>query len=47
LQQRVVFVTGDVLSNTTRSFIEGSVRPVLIKPVTFSRLCEAVLEKAC
>jgi CheY-like chemotaxis protein len=42
LQRRVVFVTGDVLSQSARRFIESTIRPVLIKPVSYSRLCEVV-----
>jgi CheY-like chemotaxis protein len=42
LKNRVVFVTGDIVSPGIRDFIERSGRPVLLKPIDLNRLVEAM-----
>jgi signal transduction histidine kinase len=42
LCQRVVFVTGDVINQQMREFLEGESRPCLAKPFTFEELRDAI-----
>ncbi|HLX63832.1 MAG TPA: hybrid sensor histidine kinase/response regulator [Planctomycetota bacterium] len=42
LQHKVIFVTGDALSSDARGLIKGASRPVLVKPVSSAKLCEAL-----
>ncbi len=46
LQRKVVFVTGEVVTAPTRQFVDGAIRPILTKPVSFSQLCGIVPQKA-
>jgi two-component system NtrC family sensor kinase len=41
-QDRVVFVTGDIVSPGIREFLDRSGRPVLLKPIDMVRLIEAM-----
>jgi CheY-like chemotaxis protein/two-component sensor histidine kinase len=42
LQRRVVFVTGDIVPPTSQELAAEYVPPVLVKPVSFTKLCDAV-----
>ena len=44
LQDRVIFTTGDVISNDTQSFLEQAGRPFLLKPFTPDELQAIVRE---
>ena len=44
LQDRVIFTTGDVISNDTQSFLEQAGRPFLLKPFTPDELQVIVRE---
>jgi CheY-like chemotaxis protein len=47
LQSRVVFVTGDALTPSSLAIGNGADRPVMFKPVSFSKLCEVVSKHFC
>jgi DNA-binding response OmpR family regulator len=42
----VIFLTGDVQSDSTQRFIEASGRTSVMKPFTFDELTRAVLDLA-
>ena len=42
LLPKVIFVTGDTMSASTRAFLEKTRRPVLVKPFDPERLCRMV-----
>ena len=44
LLPKVIFVTGDTMSASTRAFLEKTGRPVLVKPFDPERLCRMVNE---
>ena len=46
LQQRVVFVTGDVLNTSRRQFLSNAAQPALLKPIRYDELSEAMAKVA-
>jgi response regulator RpfG family c-di-GMP phosphodiesterase len=43
--ERVIFLTGDVQSDSTQQFIESSGRASVMKPFTFDELTRVVLSQ--
>ena len=42
ISRRMVFVTGDIIGDQLKSFLETEKRPCLTKPVALADLCQAV-----
>ena len=47
LVTRVIFTTGDIMGGDTKSFIERSARPLLLKPFTPAELLSMIQQTLC